>query len=227
MKNKILFTALAFMLFVLNGFVILSPEPALTDIDVVSDHGQTEIIVKTNCKVEPVIEIEKEHSAIRIDFIGLKVGSELVKKALSGEFVSLGYLINYSGRSPVTGLRVFPRKGGLKSVRQDKEGYRIIFSEVKEIASFRRRSSETLFSPKEERFSPVSLSLHEAPSLPLMLELAGKAGIDIRFSQDIPETISINLEAASPIDALKAIAAEIGGRIEQNGKFWWIYGAKS
>ncbi|MEW6708980.1 MAG: hypothetical protein AB1403_04090 [Candidatus Riflebacteria bacterium] len=227
MKNRIFFTVVAFMLFVLNGFVALSPEPALTGIDMVSGHGQTEILVKTSCKVEPVIEIEKENSSVRIDFIGLKVSSELLKEALSGEFVSLGYLFSYSGKAPVTGLRVFPRNGGLKSVRPDKDGYRIIFSEVKEIAGFRRRSSETLFSPKEERFSPVSLSLHEAPTLPLMLELAGKAEIDLRFSPDIPETISINLEAASPIDALKAIAAEIGGRIEQKEKFWWIYGAKS
>jgi len=227
LKNKILFTVFAFMLFVLNGFITLSPEPALTGIEMVSNNGQTEILVKTNCKVEPVIEIEKENSAVRIDFIGLKASSELLKEALSGKFVSLGYLFSYSGKAPVTGLRVFPRNGGLKSVRPGKEGYRIIFSEVKEIAGIRHRSSETLFSPKEERFSPVSLSLQEVPSLPLMLELAAKAGIDLRFSQDIPETISINLEAASPIDALKAIAAEIGGRIEQNGKFWWIYGARS
>jgi hypothetical protein len=201
-------------------------EPELTGISLVSGTGQSEIHLKMSKVVEPIIEVDRVNQSLRIDFIGLKAGDGLSKKAFSDDYVRLGYVFSYPGKNPIVGLRVFPRKGGLKGDRTNGDMVVVTLAEDSDINTVKLRASETLLNPSDKKFSPVSLSLNDVPTLPVIAELARKAEIELRFTRFIPEKISIELEAVNAMEALHAISRHIGGYMAQDKKFWWFCGAE-
>lgn len=209
---------------VLNGF---SLQPKITGIKIQTGLAQTEIFLEMDKIVDPIIEIEAENAALRFDFPGLTIARSIAKTFFAGPQLRLGYIFAHKGEMKVTGIRLFPENAMLKSVRRWRQGVVICLSERSSTKKKPGRNSESLLNPDEDRFAPVSISLKDSPAMPIIQELAQRADIDIRFSGQIPENLSIDLDAANPLEALKAIATEIGGKMEQRQKTWWFLGGKA
>ena len=59
----------------------------------------------------------------------------------------------------------------------------------------------------------------------LLEELAAQAGIEIRLVAPLPEVFSLELETASPVEALHGIAQLYNLRFYREGKVWFMSGA--
>lgn len=217
--------AASFFIVVL-GFVhaALDSQDFIAGIELYSTQKSSQILVRLNSKVEPLVEIDQIDSSIRVSFIGAIAGEEILNKPFSDDFIRLGYLFNYKGNSNIAGLKIFPRKGELKSLKKVDDGILISISENSLPPSVTGKSSVSLLNPLEEKFSPVVLNFSETPSLPVILTLADKADIDLKFSGFTPEKFSMNLETSNAKEALKAVAKECGGKLVQDGKGWAMVG---
>ncbi len=226
MKKSKISAAFLMILFIaiLNGFI--SRQPKITGVKNLPGHSQTEIFIEMDKIIDPIIEIEGQNSALRFDFPGLTIAKGLESRVLAGGQLRLGYIFAHNGEMKVTGLRLFPDNAKLKSVRQWGQGIVISLSELSNAEKKLKHCSESLLNPDEDRFAPVSISLKDSPALPIIQELAERADIDIRFSGQIPEHLTIDLDAANALEALKMIAKEIGGSMEQREKTWWLHGSK-
>jgi hypothetical protein len=190
-----------------------------------SEAGQTCIKLSTPIQVEPVVEIDRKDSLIRIDFVGLEFDKTLANHAFNDDLVRLGYLFNHRGSSKAAGLRIYPRRGGLKSIKKTSTGFEIWLAEDTNLASNVVHSSESLLDPRQEKFQPVILHLNNAPAVPVIQKLAEKADISLRFSGQIPESLSTDLEAANPEQALRMIAEDMGCQLHQENNLWLMSGA--
>jgi hypothetical protein len=83
---------------------------------------------------------------------------------------------------------------------------------------------KVLLNPFESNYSPAVISLQDAPFEPAVRELAGQAGIDLKFAGSLPESFSVELEAVSPLEALKSIAEICRLRFFHDGKVWVMAG---
>lgn len=210
----------------LSGFAWWHQPLCITELKLVQADGQSEIFIGMKQIVDPIVEIEPENSAVRFDFPGVLAGGKILSQVLADKHVALGYVFNHKGNLQVAGLRLFLRNAGLKAVKHSEKGIQIILAQNSANSLKGRYFSETLLDPEEEKFAPVSLSLQGAPAMPVIQELARKAEIDLKFSGNIPEQITVNVDAASALEALRAIATGIGGKFEQRQKTWWMLGAE-
>lgn len=223
---KLLF-GFGLVLFILSGFVWWPDSKTITRLELASGDGLTEIFLEMTTTVDPIIEVEGENSAVRLDFPGIEVEESLIRKAFANKHLDLAYLFNHQGTMRVAGLRLFLNGSVIKGVKRWQRGIKIDLVENFAKQAKLVHASETLLGPDEEKFAPVSICLDNVPTLPLVQELARRADVDIRFSGNIPETVSVNLDAVNPLEALKAIAAEAEVKIEQRQKTWWLRGAET
>lgn len=217
----------SFAIIMLLALVLWRPNAKILGIKLVSGQGQSEIHVAMNRAIDPIIEIESKSSSIRFDFLEMSAVEELLKEAISDDFIRLGYLFNGAGPMTVAGLRVFPRRGGLKSVKKTDAGLIITISENAEALQKSKLTSESLLKPDEEKFAPVSLSLKEARTLPVLHELARKADIELATSGKLPELLTVRIDCANAFEALRIISAEMGCKMELRQKVWWLIGEEA
>jgi len=224
-KNRLIVAFIMIVIFaVLNGF---SLQPKITGIKIQTGSAQTEIFLEMDKIVDPIIEMEADNAALRFDFPGLTMSRSITERVFSGPQLRLGYIFAHKGEMKVTGMRLFPEDAMLKSVRRWRQGVVINLSKRSSAEKKTGRNSEGLLDPDEDRFAPVSISLKDSPAMPIIQGLADRGEIDIRFSGQIPENLTIDLDAANPLEALKTIATEIGGKMEQRQKTWWFLGGKA
>ncbi len=187
--------------------------------------GMTEVIILMNDLVKPLARYVGQNNCLTLDFPGTKTVAETSGKTYAGRDIKLAYLKDGLEDGGLARMRFYIRPDCLASVRFADNRIMVRFAEKSFLVKPGVAGSKLLLDPKESGYSPAVISLQDAPLEPVIRELAGQAGLDIQLSGRVPETFSLELEAASPFEALKTIAEVCRLRFFRDGKTWIISGA--
>ena len=187
--------------------------------------NNTDIVISMDNLVKPQARYIGANNCLTLDFPGTVVAPELTGNTFAGRDIKLAYLKEGVADGDLSRMRFYLKPHCLASLRFYDKGVIVRLSEKSVMLRPGNAESKLLLDPKESGYSPAVISLQDAPLEPVLRELAGQAGIDLTIAGKLPETFSLELEAASPFEALKTIAEVCRLRFVREGKTWILSGA--
>jgi len=184
--------------------------------------ADTEIVISLNAAKRPAASFVGANRCLILDFSQTKIGQSLVKKAYASRDLCLGYIVAPSQRPDDVRACLYIRPGCLATLRYQNSDVIVRISEKTALVVPNLIEPGFLLSPAEEKYAPTVISLHAAPLLPVIEELAKLAGIELELPGSLPSKISVELQAASPLDALKELSKICGLEFVRRGPVWFI-----
>ena len=182
--------------------------------------------IKSDIDLDPIVSLNTKDSSLTLDFKGLGLDKKLKNVSFANRFINLGYFFAYPATEKISGLKLFFNQSGLKSIKKRQDGIELIIEKKSNHAQTMAFNSESLLNPEKGRYSPVVLKFDKVAALPLILNLAQRAGISLSFSGRLPENISVDMSVTSPLDGLKQITADIDARLLKSDQHYWLVGAE-
>ncbi len=202
-----------------------SAKQQLKSISIVESEGYSDLVMSMDKIVKPVSRFSGQKNCLTLDFPATEVSPEIAGKALAGRGIKLAYLDKGSAEDGLTRLRLYIKSDCLAAVRFAENNVIVRLTEKSGMFEAEEAGSKVLLNPQESSYSPAVVSLLDAPFEPAVRELAGQAGIELKLSGSLPESFSLELEAVSPLEALKSIADVCKLRFFRDGKTWVMGGA--
>lgn len=187
--------------------------------------GETDIVLSLSRMVKPFAQFSGRNNCLVLEFPGAVVAENLFKKAFTGRDLKLGYLAGQVDEETRAKVRLYIRQECLASIRYSEHDVIVRLAEKASLAGQNTEEEKALLNPQEEKYSPAVISLQDAPFQPAVMELATQAGIELKLAGQLPEVFSLELEAASPFEALRSIADVCNLKLERDGKVWMMSGA--
>ncbi len=197
----------------------------ITDFAVFEKTDEVDVIISMTRLTRPATRFSGEHNCLTLDFAQTQIDAELLQRAFAGRAIKLAYLTTTDGVKRGSRVRFYIRPDFLASVRYAGNDVIVRLTEKASFANRDKNETKTLLNPQEGSYSPAVISLHDAPFQPVIEELAAQAGIEIRLVAPLPEVFSLELETASPVEALHGIAQLYNLRFYREGKVWFMSGA--
>lgn len=220
-RNRLIYASYMVILMMAVTWRMVSADsfiPEIRVIEVVEKNEFSSIKMKLSNSLIPVVDFDIEENRLSLIFSNADVEESLKNKAFVARDLRLGYVVSDKAKRK-TMVRLFVKPDCLATVKYE-DSY-VIVNLTPRILSSGKRRQRNLINPGDEKHAPAVISLQDAPLIPVIKELADGAGIDIDFAGDLPEKFSIEYEAASSFDAIRAIALSSGLQlIPGNGK--WI-----
>ncbi len=202
-----------------------SAKHQLKNVFVVESEGSSDLVMSMDKIVKPISRFSGTKNCLTLDFPATEVSPEIAGKALAGRDIKLAYLDEGDSEDGFARLRIYIKSDCLAAVRFADNKVIVRLTEKSGMSGEEAGDSKVLLNPQESNYSPAVISLQDAPFEPAVQELAGQAGIELRFAGPLPELFSLELEAASPLEALKGIADVCKLRFFRDGKTWVMSGA--
>ncbi|NCB37957.1 MAG: hypothetical protein EOM80_04235 [Erysipelotrichia bacterium] len=195
--------------------------PRIEDFIIDEREGETDVRLRLSMLKKPSVRYEGRDQCLILEFSGADIAPMLAKKAFAGRDLKLGYMVG-ADTDHRSRVRLFIRPECLATIRYVENTVVVRLAEKSGFADAFAADEKKLLDPREEKYAPAVLSLHESPFEPAVLELASKAGVKLEFAGNIPEFFSAELEAPTPLDALKAIAAAHNLEFYRRGPVWYM-----
>ncbi len=209
-RNRIIYAFYMVTLMMAVTWRIVGAEsvvPRIENIEVVEKNDFSSIKMKLSHSLIPVADFDIEENRLSLIFSNTAVDEILINKALVARDLRLGYVASDDIRRK-TIVRLFVKPDCLATVKY--EDNCVIVNLAPKVLTAGKRRQRTLINPGDEKHAPAVVSLQDAPLIPVIRELADEAGIDIDFAGNLPEKFSIEYEAASSFEAIRAIALSSG-----------------
>jgi len=194
----------------------------ITSIDVHERENETEVVVALTGVYRPAVSFSGEDRCLVLDFKDVAIAGELTEKAYASRDLRLGYITTLPQKPDTVRVRLYLRAGCLASIRYANNDVMIRIAEKSAMAVPASIEPGFLLSPAEEKYAPVVISLHEAPLLPVINELADISGLQIEIAGTIPERFTLEAQSDSPIEAMKRIAQTCDLELFRRGQVWHI-----
>lgn len=199
-----------------------SGQPGLMAFSINEREEGTDLLICMNKLQKPAAVFSGTDNSLSLDFESVSVKENLLKKAFHGRDLRLAYFVENDEENKTARVRLFPKHGCLASVRYQNNNIVVRLSAQNTVLSRRTRKNRYLINPQEEKNSPAVISLQNAPLVPVVTELAAKAGIEVRFGDSLPETFSLEVDAPTPLEAIKFLARSCNLSFRREGKFWLL-----
>lgn len=220
-KNRLIYASYMVILMMAVTWRLVSAESSISSIEklVISEKtGSSSISIGLNRPSVPLVDFDVEENRLNLVFPKTAINETLLNKPFISRNLRMGYLAaDEKGKKAV--IRLFLKQNCLSTVRYDNNQIVISVSQKKS-SKKPGRKQKNLINPGDERHSPAVISLHNAPLIPVVKELADGAGIDLVFADNLPATFSIEYEATSPFEAIKAIARAEGLNLVPHNGVW-------
>jgi len=184
--------------------------------------GETGIVVSLTQVNRPVVSFSGEDKCLVLDFKNVSVKEKLVDTAFTSRDLRLGYITTLSQKPDRARIRLYLKPGCLASIRYSGSNVIVRLAEKKAMAASATIEPGFLLSPAEEKYAPVVISLHDAPLLPVITELADIAGLQIELTGILPERFTLEAQSDSPLDAIKSISQACDLELIRRGQAWHI-----
>lgn len=189
----------------------------------IEEHAsETEIVVSLNSENRPAAQFLSDSRCLILDFNNTLVAGHLAEKAFAGRDIRLGYVTRSLQKNDSARIRLYIRSGCLASLRYNGTEVIVRVAGKTSLSAPATVEAGLLLSPAEEKYAPAVISLHDAPLLPVINELAALAGIQVELYGDLPDHFSTETQADNPLDALKSIAQSCGLDMARRGQVWHI-----
>ncbi|MGM0598457.1 MAG: hypothetical protein ACQETH_01455 [Candidatus Rifleibacteriota bacterium] len=184
------------------------------------------VFIGANNSLNQVVSFNAVDASLTIDFKGSGLDKKLLNNAFANDLISMGYFFSYPEGGKIGGLKLFLNGSVLKSIKKGDDAIELIIEKNSNHSGKTVFNSESLMNPERGKHSPVVLKFKEVSVLPLILNLAERAGISLSFSGKLPETIAVDMSVTNPLDGLKQIAADINARLLKSDNHYWLVGAE-
>lgn len=184
--------------------------------------GETGIVVSLTHVNRPVVSFSGEEKCLVLDFKNVSVEEKLVDTAFAGRDLRLGYITILPQKPDCARIRLYLMPGCLASIRYSDSDVIVRLAEKKAMTTSATIEPGFLLSPAEEKYAPVVISLHDAPLLPVISELADIAGLQIEMTGNLPEKFTLEVQSESPLDAIKRISQACDLELMRRGQAWHI-----
>ncbi|EKD83798.1 MAG: hypothetical protein ACD_39C00444G0004, partial [uncultured bacterium] len=199
-----------------------SESNGIADLRIEEHAADTEIIISLNAAERPAASFSGDNWCLVLDFRNAQVNANHVEKAYASRDLRLGYITVLKQKPGDARVRLYIRPGCLASLRYRDRDVIVRIAEKTALSVQTSIEPGFLLSPAEEKYAPAVISLHEAPLWPVINELATLAGVEVERSGSLPEKFSAELQAASPLEALKELAAKCDLELLRRGQIWHI-----
>lgn len=207
----------------------------INNVEIDESGENTFVTIKLTKPAKAIPQMKNNDNCFVLDFEQTVLSEKLPQKAFAGKNIKLAYFSSVKPEEKINAgkkkspankcvrAKFFIDENCLPSVKfKDKSVLLKLSSKGK--GRNPEIPSNSLLHPKESKYSPVVLSLEDAPFLPIVTELAIQAGMDLKFKGNIPETLSVELQSEDAFDALCTIAMKNNLRFFREGKIWYMDG---
>lgn len=205
----------------LSGLYIWLLEPnRIYAVSIEQNKETTALLVAQTQKKQPVIAYNEKEKCWILDFSNSMLAEAMDRKTWVGKFIKMAYMSTLSYKPSTTRLRLFlePHSSFKVAIEQDK--VEIIIAS-KKLASKKYFSQKLhLQNPSDTHLSPVLIDLKNQPLAPLINKLAENIGVKLLLKNNLPEMVSLKLEASSSSEALIGISELLGIEITKHGQIW-------
>lgn len=204
-------------------FAYAAPVPAKMLAFSIKENAEvTDLLIKLNTSQRPLLVLSAVENSLTLDFSNTTVDNSLLAKAFTGNRLRLAYFVDNKNARKMARVKLFAQPGCLPVVKYRQNDVIIRLSAKTPAVNKKKTAMRHLINPFDEKNAPVAISLQEAPLAPAVLELAAKAGLDIKFALGLPETFSLEIDAPTPLEAIRAIADTSGLTFRRQGKYWLL-----
>lgn len=200
--------------------------------------GQTIVTIDLTKSAKAIPYRKNKESCIVLDFDDTVMSSVLTQRAYASRDIKLAYLTatenaitvdskkDKAKKSKHVKAKFFFKDGFLPSVKfaDNQVILKLTEKELKSKTDSDGKVSNQLVHPAESKYSPVVVSIEDAPFLPVVTEIASQAGIDLCFGGKLPEKFSIELQSNDPFEALCSIAEKANLKFFRDGFTWRMEG---
>lgn len=238
MKHKYIYIFYIMVFFSAISWRITRAHPSLSEIknvNISESEGQTIVSIDLSKPTRALPFLKSQENCIVLDFDKTMLSKDLKTRAFASRDVKLGYLsVLTEDKIPVSTKKAkaikkvrgkfFLKPDCLASVKYSENKVILKLTEKETLLKAYKCPSNSLMHPKEKKYSPVVISLENAPFQPVVSEIAAQAGMGIKFTGKIPETLSMELQSEDPFDALCSIAVKTNMKFYRDGKTWYMEG---
>ncbi len=194
----------------------------ISGIEVDERATDTEIVISMTHINRPAASFSGEDRCLVLDFKDIAAAGQLTEKAYAGRDLRLGYLTALPQKPDTTRVRLYLRAGCLASIRYSGNDVIVRIAEKAAMAVPATIEPGFLLSPAAEKYAPVVISLHDAPLLPVINELAEVSGLQIEIAGSLPARFTLEVQSDNPVDAMKQIAQACDLELFRRGQVWHI-----
>lgn len=180
----------------------------------------TDLVLSLNKLQKPVALFVGAENCLILEFPQTAIDSSLLTQGFASRDLRLGYFVDGSKASDKARIRLFVQPGCLSTIRYAKADVIVSLSDKKSEPTRRISKGRNLINPLEEKNSPAVISLQNAPLVPVVLELAERAGIEVKFSDSLPERFSLEFDAPTPLEAIKGLARACNLEFIREDRSW-------
>ncbi len=237
MKHKYIYIFYIMILLSAISWRVTRAYPSLSeikDINISETENQTLVTINLTKQTKIVPYLKSGEKCIVLDFDKTIIPEDLKTKAFASRDVKLGYVSSINNAKTnndskkVSPKRVrakfFFKSDCLPSVKYSDNKVDLKFTVKENLAKNEHFQSNSLMEPNEKKYSPVVVSLEDAPFVPVVSEIASQAGMDLEFKGKVPEYFSMELQSEDPFQAICSIAVKTNMKFYREGKTWYMEG---
>lgn len=185
------------------------------------------LFIKLSKPVAPRLRFVASEECWQVDLPNVCHTAEPVLLAGLGSTIRLVRSMNVEGTPAVLRLSLFVKPGvGLKVIPQDKVLVLSLIPGMMSSSPGHASAGLHAASPPNGLLAPgvvkeeIVIALERSGPLPLLGELARRAGIEIRFRDAPPASVSCRGTAPNPLAALQMLAGAMGMVVDDEGDAW-------
>lgn len=179
--------------------------------------SETELTITLDRAIRPLASFIGEERCLVLDFKGVSQSRHLLQKSFAGRDLRLGYVSQVPELPDCQRVRLYLRSGCLASMKYQDRDVVVRIAEKTSMSESPAIKPGVLLNPSEAKYAPVVISLHDAPIIPVIGELASNAGFQVEVSGKVPERFSLEKQFESPLDAIRQIALSCGLAVSRRG----------
>ena len=209
-----------FFIFALVYLVLLKPNQ-INSILLFNEGELTKIVIGQTKVIVPKTIFKKSENCWIFDFNKTSINNSLLKKTYAKNLVKMCFVSCPDKKSNHARLRIYVCENStLKVSKSDNSLTVSIGKRGKDAEPQQEGNNFGLVNHSDRQLAPVLIDVKGKSLYPILDKLAENIGVKLKFKNEMPENVSIKLEASDSTEALYGIASLLGISIEKNGKTW-------
>jgi len=219
MKHREIFMAF-FVVLSIVYLVLLRPNH-INSITLVDDGDYAKVIIEQTKKIIPKTIFKKFENCWILDFQKTLIKNALLKKSFANSLIKMCFVSCPKEESNIVRLRIYACDNSKLKISELDGKLIITISKTEKFSE--QKSDDTslvLLNPSDRKSAPVVIDIKGKSLYPILHRLAENIGVTLKFKNDMPNNVSIKLEASDSAEAIYGIASLLGISIEKNGNTW-------
>lgn len=183
------------------------------------DHAK--VLIEQTKNIVPITIFKKSENCWVFDFRKTLINNKLLKKSFANSLIKMCFVSRSKEDSNIARLRIYVCDNSKLKVSELDD--KLVITIAKKENFTGQESDNTsigLLNPSDKKSAPVLIDIKGKSLYPILHRLAENIGVKLKFKNDMPNNVSIKLEASDSAEAIYGIASLLGISIEKKGNTW-------